>query len=132
VQTNQHEQLDPLFCSLLKHHWQEEAQHARLDALMVQELAKGLDDLAIQAAIDDYIAIVQYLNQGLKTQVQLDMTSLEQAIRRTLTVTERDEIQQIQALSYQKTFLISGMTHPNFVQSVQDLSVTGYARIAAL
>lgn len=132
VQANQNEPLDTLFCNLLKHHWQEEAQHARLDALMVQEMAKELDDLAIQAAIDDYIAIIQYLNQGLKTQVQLDLTSLEQAIRRTLTVTERDEIQQIQELSYQKAFLVSGMTHPNFVQSVQELSATGYARIAAL
>src|SRR5262249_55751861 len=26
--------LDPLFCSLLKHHWLEEAQHAKLDTLV--------------------------------------------------------------------------------------------------
>ena len=33
--------LDPLFRSLLKHHWMEEAQHARLDTLMVEALAEG-------------------------------------------------------------------------------------------
>jgi hypothetical protein len=132
VRNHQGQPLDPQFCSLLKHHWQEEAQHARLDALMVQELAKTLDAVAIEAAIADYIAIIQYLNQGLKTQVQLDIASLERVIHRTLAAPERDEIQHSQELSYQKAFLGSGMTHPNFVQSVQALSVTGYARIAAL
>ncbi|NJM65989.1 MAG: hypothetical protein HC851_10145 [Acaryochloris sp. RU_4_1] len=124
--------LDPQFCSLLKHHWQEEAQHARLDTLMVQDLAQTLDEAAIEAAIDDYIAIIQYLNQGLKAQVQLDMASLEQAIGRTLSAIAHEEIQHIQELSYQKVFLSSGMTHPNFVRSVQALSATGSARIAAI
>jgi hypothetical protein len=132
VRDNQRESLDPQFCSLLKHHWQEEAQHARLDTLMVRDLAKKLDARAIEKAIDDYISIVQYLNEGLKAQVQLDITSLERAIDRSLTAIDRQEIQQIQELSYQKAFLGCGMTHPNFVQSVQDLSTDGYARISAL
>ena len=33
--------LDPQFKSLLKHHWMEEAQHAKLDTLMVEALAEG-------------------------------------------------------------------------------------------
>src|SRR5262245_61621644 len=33
--------LDPQFKSLLKHHWLEEAQHTKLDTLMVEELAAG-------------------------------------------------------------------------------------------
>ena len=33
--------LDPLFKSLLKHHWMEEAQHAKLDTLMVEALAEA-------------------------------------------------------------------------------------------
>ena len=33
--------LDPLFKSLLKHHWMEEAQHAKLDTLIVDALAEG-------------------------------------------------------------------------------------------
>jgi hypothetical protein len=132
VRSNQDELLDPQFCSLLKHHWLEEAQHARLDTLMVQDLAQKLDDAAIETAIDDYIAIIQYLNEGLKAQVQLDIASLEMPIARTLTATEREEIRQIQEFSYQKAFLISGITHPNFVQSVHELSTTGYARIVAI
>jgi hypothetical protein len=132
VRDNQHESLDPQFCSLLRHHWQEEAQHARLDALMVQDLAKTLDSGAIATAIDDYIAIIQYLNEGLKAQVLLDISSLERAVGRTLTELDRNEIQPIQERSYQQVFLRSGMTHSNFIQSMQALSATGAGRIAAL
>jgi hypothetical protein len=129
VRNNQQESLDPQFCSLLKHHWQEEAQHARLDTLMVQELAARLDRSEIEAAIDDYIAIVHYLNEGFKTQVQLDIASLERAIGRKLTTLDRERIQQVQESSYQWAFLSCGMAHPNFVQSVRELSSDGYSRI---
>ncbi|PSB54192.1 hypothetical protein [Chamaesiphon polymorphus] len=132
VRHNQQESLDPQFCSLLKHHWQEEAQHARLDTLMVQELAARLDRSEIEAAIDDYLAIVHYLNEGLRTQVQLDIASLERAIGRKLNALDCDAIQQVQESSYQWVFLGCGMTHPNFVQSVRELSREGYSRIEEL
>ncbi|NJR49002.1 MAG: hypothetical protein HC780_04935 [Leptolyngbyaceae cyanobacterium CSU_1_3] len=132
VHNQANKSLDPQFCSLLKHHWQEEAQHARLDTLMVQEMAQRLDAAAIELAIADYITIIQYLSTGLKTQVQLDLASLERAIKRSLTTTEREEIQQTQEWSYQRTFLSSGMMHPNFAQTVQALSANGFARIAAI
>lgn len=132
VRDNHKELLDPQFCRLLKHHWQEEAQHARLDVLMVQHLADFLDIRVIESAMDEYLAIVQYLNEGLKAQVQLDITSLEKATGRTFSTTERDEIRPIQEQAYQQAFLGAGMTHPNFVQVVEELSPAGYARIATL
>ena len=33
-------QMDPQFKSLLKHHWMEEAQHAKLDTLMVKDISE--------------------------------------------------------------------------------------------
>ncbi len=132
VRNHHGEPLDSRFCSLLKHHWQEEAQHARLDTLMVRDLAQTLDSPAIEDAIDDYLAIIEYLNNGLKAQVQFDIIALEQAIGRSLTASDREEIRKIQELSYKKTFLDSGITHPNFMQSVRDLSAAGYARILAI
>lgn len=132
VRDNHQENLDHQFCNLLRHHWQEEAQHARLDALIVQSMAQNLDAAEIEIGINDYIAIIQYLNAGLMNQVQLDINSLERAINRRFSAIEREMIQQVQATSYQQTFLISGMTHPNFVQIVQTLSADGYNRIAEM
>ena len=34
-------ELEPLFANLLRCHWIEEAQHAKLDTLMVEALAEG-------------------------------------------------------------------------------------------
>jgi hypothetical protein len=42
--------LDAHFKSLLKHHWMEEAQHARLDTLMVEALAAGRMQQSSRAA----------------------------------------------------------------------------------
>src|SRR5688572_20703143 len=47
--------LDPQFKSLLKNHWLEEAQHAKLDTLMVEEMAKGMSDEQIASAVDEYL-----------------------------------------------------------------------------
>ena len=47
------ERLDPQFVRLLKHHWQEEAQHAKIDTLVLQELADRASPEDIEKAIDD-------------------------------------------------------------------------------
>lgn len=49
--------LDPQFKSLLKHHWLEEAQHTKIDTLMVHELAATLTAEEIEKAIDEYLEI---------------------------------------------------------------------------
>lgn len=130
VRDNHRENLDPLFCSLLRHHWQEEAQHARLDALMVESMAQELDASAIARGIDDYLTIIQYLNSGFLTQVQKDIDSLIRATGRSLSSIDRQVIQETQLSSYQQVFLLSGMTHPNFADSIRSLSPAGYDRIA--
>src|SRR5580765_5053781 len=49
--------LDPQFKSLLRHHWMEEAQHAKLDTLMIARLAKEGGREAIAKAFADFAAI---------------------------------------------------------------------------
>src|SRR5438094_3057901 len=51
------QELDPQFKSLLRHHWMEEAQHAKLDTLMVQRLASTRSTDEIDAAIDGYFSL---------------------------------------------------------------------------
>lgn len=119
-----HQELDPQFCSLLKHHWLEEAQHAKLDTLMVKSIAQRLDQAAIEQGIDDYLAIGEFLHGGLMMQVQLDIESLQTATGRALTEAEKSEIETAQAQAYRWTFLESGMTHPNFTQTFDELKGT--------
>lgn len=132
VKDNAAEGLDPLFCSLLKHHWLEESQHAKLDTLIVDEIARKLDPLRIEAGIDDYMSIGKMLDGGLTAQVQLDLDSLQKAIGRTLSAAEKAEITEAQIRAYRWTFLASGMTHPKFDKSLRELSARGHERVGDL
>lgn len=126
------ENLDPQFCSMLKHHWMEEAQHTKMDTLLVAQLAREISFQEIEAGIADYLAIAKIFDEELMTQVQLDLESLLKRTRRTFTAAEKQEIQSIQGQSYRWAFLCAGMTHPNFVKIVSELSHTGQARVTEM
>jgi hypothetical protein len=123
------EGLDPFFKSLLKHHWMEEAQHARLDALMVEALAEGKSEQEIVRGIDGYLAIGTFLDQGLAQQADFDLDALERAIGRTLATAERAALLGTQRQANRWTYLGSGMSHPEFLASVGRLSPAQRARL---
>jgi hypothetical protein len=122
--------LDPLFSSLLRHHWMEEAQHAKLDTLMIEALAEGRDEAGIQCAIDEYLEIGLFLDEGLKTQTSLNLDAFERASGRALGAAEREALQAQQHQALRWTYLGSGMTHPRFVETLAGLSPAARDRIA--
>jgi hypothetical protein len=124
--------LDPLFKSLLRHHWMEEAQHARLDALMVEALAAGRSPKEIDAAIDGYLDIGGMLDNALTAQGEMNLAAFEKAARRTLTSSEREKFLAGQRQALRWTYLGSGMTHPNFIEVLRSLGANAVARIAAV
>lgn len=129
VKGNDTEDLDPLFCSLLRHHWLEEAQHARLDTLLVSRLAIEGGPAGIDKAFDDYLSIATMLDGALAAQVDLDIASLSAATGRTFTDAEIAALTAAQQRSYRWTFLVSGATHPNFEKALNELSPTRAAQV---
>ncbi|MFL6846117.1 MAG: diiron oxygenase [Allosphingosinicella sp.] len=125
-------ELDPLFKSLLRHHWMEEAQHAKLDTLMVEALADGRDEAGIQSAVDGYLEIGAFLDGGLKAQVGFNLDAFERALDRPLLTAERAVIEPQQHQALRWTYLGSGMVHPKFVATLKSLSPAAGERIAAV
>src|SRR5947209_1631172 len=123
------QELDPQFKSLLKHHWMEEAQHARLDVLMVEALAEGRSQQGVEKAVEEYIEIGGFLDSGLKAQMQFDLEAFERATNRTLNVSEREQFIAVQTQANRWTYLGSGMTHPNFLATLQSLSPEARKRV---
>lgn len=119
VQDNQ--ALDPQFKSLLKHHWMEEAQHARLDTLVVSALGEGRTPQQIEAAVAEYLEIGALLDGGLKQQVEFDLEAFQRVTGRELTLPERDRFTSAQTQANRWTYLGSGMTHPIFLTTLGDL-----------
>ena len=120
--------LDPLFKSLLKNHWIEESQHAKLDTLIVDALAEGKTEAQIDKAIDDVFAIAEFLDGGLKAQAAFNLDALEKVIGRQLENREAIEAQQHQAARW--TYIGSGLVHERFKATLQNISPKAAARLA--
>src|SRR5215467_14657255 len=111
------EDLDPQFKSLLRHHWLEECQHAKLDTLMVEAIVRSYSEAQIAKGLADYAAIGSFIDGGLKQQTVFDLEALERATSRTLTSVERDQFIGAQVQANRYTYLYTGMTHPNFLDT---------------
>ena len=120
--------LDPLFKNLMRSHWVEEAQHAKLDTLVVSALAEGRSPEQIDRAMDEFFEIGQFLDEGLKTQVGYNLDALEAVIGCRLQNRAAIEAQQHQAARW--TYLGSGMVHERFKVTLEALSPAAAARVA--
>ena len=120
--------IDPLFKSMLKHHWIEEAQHAKLDTLMIDAMRLGLDGDEVDASIDHFLEICAFFDSGLRAQAGLNLDALEHLTGRKLE--DRDSIQAQQHQAARWTYLGSGLTHRTFVGTLEELSQRGAARVA--
>lgn len=115
------EQLDPMFKSLLKHHWLEESQHAKIDALELAKLVEDASDDEIRAAFGDYLELGAAIDELLASQVRFDLESLERKLGRTFDGDARGRIAESQLFGYRRTFLHAGMTNPQVVDIMQRL-----------
>ena len=110
------DELDTFFASLLKHHWMEEAQHAKLDVLELVKLRNDATPEQVQQTVDDYFAIAGAFAGLLAQQGKLDVVSLERAVGRAFSDDERAKIEQAQTRSYQRAFLWCGVTNTAFLE----------------
>lgn len=114
--------LDPQFKNLLKHHWIEEAQHAKLDGLVLKSLAQRSSTQDIAAAVEEFFEIGAFLDGGFKQQAELDLASLERATDRTLSQNERQAFLDVQHRALKWTFLGSSMANRNFLAVLASVS----------
>ena len=127
VRDNQN--LDPQFKSLLKHHWAEESQHTKLDTLMVESIAADSSPKEIEQAVQEYAEIGGFLDNGIKQQTEFNVENFVQATGRNLSRKEREEVTKAVQKGMRWTYLGTGMTHPNFLATVEQISPAGRKQI---
>ena len=125
-------ELDGLFRDLVRYHWMDEAQHAKIDTLLIDEITQEIGEEEREAAVDELLELGGAVDGLLSQQADLDLGSLEKAIGRTLSPSEREEIKRSTHRAYRWTFLVSGLEHPNFVQIVSELTKRGPAKLQAV
>ena len=112
----------------MKNHWMEEAQHAKLDTLIVDALAAGRSEQQIDQAIDEFFEIGAFLDEGLGTQAGFNIDALEKLIGRK--VEDRDALHAQQHQAARWTYIGSGMVHDRFKATLESLSPRAAQRIA--
>jgi len=103
-----------------------------LDTLMVAELAKGMPEAEIVSCVDGYLEIGGMIDDGLKQQALFDLAALMKASGRKLGEAEHARLAEQQHQAQRWTFIGSGMGHPNFLGTVQQLSPASGKRLAEI
>jgi hypothetical protein len=124
--------LDGLFRDLLKYHWLDEAQHAKMDTMLIAEVAEDLSIAEREAAIDEVIELGGAIDGLLQQQIGMNIDALEVATGRVFTEVERAEISDATLRAWRWTFLVSGLEHPNVVKLVGELTTQGPAKIRSV
>lgn len=113
--------LDQQFKSLLKHHWLEESQHTKLDTLIVESVAADCTQKEIDQAFQEYAEIGAFLDNGIKQQTEFNVESFVNATGRNLSKSERERVMAAVLKGMRWTYLGTGMTHPNFLATVEKI-----------
>jgi hypothetical protein len=114
--------MDPLFRNLLKHHWTDEVNHAKLDTLMVQTLGEACSPEERKMAFDQYLDLGMFLDNALKSQMDMNLDAFMRATGRRLSESETLSYRNAQMKALRWTYIGSGITHPMFLSAVEGLS----------
>jgi hypothetical protein len=125
------EDLDRLFRDILRYHWIDESRHARLDSMLIDEVAGELSAEERERAVDELLELGGAVDGLLAQQVELDIEALARRTGRSFTEVQSAEIRSAQQHSYRWTFLVSGLEHPKFAQIVADLTTAGGDKLRA-
>lgn len=126
------QELDPQFKSLLKHHWLEESQHTKVDTLIVEELAASATEKELDLAFQEYAEIAAFIDNGIKQQTEFDVEAFVNTSGRKLSKSDRDAITAAVLKGMRWTYLGTGMTHANFLDTVESIRPEARKQIEAM
>jgi hypothetical protein len=84
------------------------------------------------SCVDGYLEIGGMIDDGLKQQTLFDLTTMMKASGRKLGEAEHAKLAEQQHQAQRWTFIGSGMSHPNFLGTVQQLSPASAKRLTEI
>jgi hypothetical protein len=88
-----------------------------------------MTEAEIEKAVDEYLEIGGFLDEGIKQQTIFDLEAFERAAGYELSESQREDFIVIQHQANRWTYLGSGMTHPKFLATLEKLSPAQRKRI---
>jgi hypothetical protein len=113
--------LDESFSFILKKHWQEEAQHAKLDLYEIHRVARDSASEEISSSINDYFNIIDAFIGLLMKQTEMDLESLQRCANRKFSDDEKALFMKVQHYSYIYDFIIYGIKNPTLQAEINSI-----------
>jgi hypothetical protein len=123
------QELDSQFKNLLRYHWMEECQHARLDQLLLQTMAAKASPEDIDRAMDEFFEIGGFFDAGFKQQAELDLATFETAAGRVLPENDRATFLEVQHQALRWTYLGTALANRNFLAALESFSPKARHRV---
>jgi hypothetical protein len=120
---------DRLYVDVLKAHWVEEAQHIKIDALEIAQLARESSREALDGAFDEVLALGGLVDAAFAGQAACEIETLERVTRRKFTDREITVLCDTLHRSLRDIFAGVGLGHPSFAKVARELSRSGAARL---
>lgn len=120
-----HEDLCPLWKDVFEHHWQQECRHAVLDELEWAAEHARVDATERDAAVDDFIDLLNVVDCILQSQAAADALYFVEANARTFTAAERERIGITVLRAYRSQYIVSGVEHPHYSRLLGRMTTAG-------
>jgi hypothetical protein len=88
---------------------------------MVEELVQTASPEDVDLAFEEYGKIGAFIDQGIEQQAEFDIEAFVQATGRNLAKSERQQMLEAVTRGMRWTYLGTGMTHPNFLATVEQI-----------
>ncbi len=106
--------LSDLFSDVFRFHWQDECQHVVLDELELRRHDLTLTAAQRDAAVDDFVALVQAVDGILQAQAGADSRYFSRHCGRRIPDDEAALLTSQFLKAYRWQYIFSGATHPRF------------------
>lgn len=117
----QRNELDPLFCSILKNHWVEESQHVKIDVIEFNRLAQGLTTEDFDEVYREYNAMILGFVDALHAQAQMCVADICKFEARNLSRKKQVTLVEFVANCFCTGLLKYGFEHTQFKRITADI-----------
>lgn len=114
--------LSPLSKDIFLFHWKEESQHAIIDELEWRRVNDAITAAERDRAVDELSDLIEAVDAIVQAQAAADATYFAATCGRCLNTFERDTVQQTLLDAYRWQYIVSGIRHPRFADTLASLT----------
>jgi hypothetical protein len=115
------DELSDLYRDVFRYHWLEECQHVVIDEIEWCREDRALSAAERDIAVDDFIALLQLLDEIVCKQSSADAGYFMRLCERIFSPAEQQQIRSTMQRAYRCQYILSGAQHPQFVKMLSSL-----------